>query len=145
MIKVVNAKPERYIQWKSGAILRKGQIAVLSGATVIACAAAPAAATLVGLVLEDCASGATAILYPLVGTELEIDIYQAGSVDDATDAMRGVAYDIIVDGAAGDGGAEGEMYLDLSDTTGPFLRLMSYNNAAHKAYVRCDLADCIIA
>ena len=142
MIKVVNDKPERYMHWLTGAAIKKGQFVILD-TTAKPAAEAITAATLLGLAMEDAASGEYVILYPVVGTEFEIDIYQGGAVDDATDAMIGTPYDIYVDGAAGDGSGEGEMYLDLNDTSGSFCYLMSYNGK--KAYVRIALADCLIA
>lgn len=142
MIKVVNAKPERYLHWLTGAAIKKGQFVILD-TTAKPAAEGISAATLLGLAMEDAASGEYVTLYPIVGTEFEIDIYQGGAVDDAAATMIGTAYDIYVDGAAGDGSGEGEMYLDLNDTTDAFCYLMSY--VGKKAYVRIALADCVIA
>lgn len=145
MIRVVNAKPERMLHWLAGTDLKKGQFAVLDSGEAKAAAENITAATLLGLVMEDCDDAATATIYPVIGTEFEFDIYQGGAVDEATAAMIGTAYDTYVDGAAGDGSGEGEHYLDLNDTSGGFVYLMSYNNNTKKAYGRISLPDCFIA
>jgi len=86
-----------------------------------------AAATVVGVFAEDAASGAVSYIYP-ADQPFEFEFYQGSTVDEGTLAMQGVLYDLYVDGAAGDGSAEGEMYLDLNDTSDAFIALSSYDN-----------------
>jgi len=129
MIRVVNEKPERYMHFISGTGgLFKGQLCVLDSGTAIAASEGVASAILLGIAVEDALAGAIATIYPLTGTELEIDIYQGSTVDVGTAAMIGLVYDIYVDSE--------DYLLDLNDTGGPFLVLMSYNNEYRKAYAR---------
>ena len=43
--------------------------------------------------------------------------------------MLGQIYDLYVDGAVGDGGAEGEMYIDFNDTNAASFMVIGYDNA----------------
>lgn len=129
MIKVMNSNPSRYMHFISGTGgLFKGQICVLDSGTAIAASEGVASAILLGIAMEDAAAGTLAIIYPMTGTELEIDIYQGSTVDVATDAMIGLVYDVYVNSE--------DYLLDLNDTSGAFFVLMSYDNARQKAYVR---------
>jgi len=128
MIRPVNSAKRPYLRWKTSAACNAGQLAVASSELALPAAEGLATAeTIIGVFAFDAASGATAYLYP-PDQEFEFDVYQGSSVDDATDSMRGVLYDIYVDGAADDGSAEGEMYIDLNDSTGGFIILSNYDN-----------------
>lgn len=127
MIRPLNSAKKPYIEWKTNAKLNKGQLAVVSGGLAVAAAENPTDATVIGVVVENAANGALVYLYD-PSEEFEFDIYQGSSVDTAALANQGVAYDLYVDGAAGDLGAEGEMYIDLNDTSGAFIVLSSFDN-----------------
>jgi hypothetical protein len=128
MIRPVNSAKRPYLRWKTSAACNAGQLAVAGSALALPAAEGLAVAgTIIGVFVEDADSGALAYLYP-PDQEFEFDIYQGSTVDDATLAMQGVLYDIYVDGAAGDGSAEGEMYIDLNDTSGGFIILSNYDN-----------------
>jgi hypothetical protein len=133
MIRPVNSPKKPFLQWKTSAICRKGQVAVASGGLALPAAAGLAtAATVLGVFVENAASGALASIYS-PDQEFEFDLYQGGATDTAALANQGVLYDIYVDGAAGDASAEGEMYLNLNDVTGAFVVLSSYDNTRRVA------------
>lgn len=128
MIRPVNSQTKPFLRWKTSAACKAGQIAVASSNLALPAAKGLAtAATVIGVFVEDAASGALAYIYP-ARQEFEIDIYQGGATDTAALANQGVIYDIYVNGAAGDGGGEGDMSLDLNDTSGAFLILSKYDN-----------------
>ena len=127
MIRTIQSQQKPIIGYKTGAIVRKGQLLMLSGGYAIPSTEGTASAIMLGLAAEDAASGATCLVYSL-DQLFEFDLYQGSSIDVATEAMKGTAYDIFVDGAAGDTAAEGEMYLDLNDTTAAFIILTSFDN-----------------
>lgn len=133
MINVVNAKPERLIKALAGANLYKGQLAIIDTGEAKPAAAAMSASTGFGIVMDDCLDTAVATLYPLIGTELEIDTYQGGVLKAWTDAMLGLAYDIVV--------TSNDMTLDPNDVTGGFVVLTGYDNVKGVAYGRIALAD----
>jgi hypothetical protein len=133
MIRPVNSAKRPFLRWKTSAACNAGQIAVASGGLALPAAAGlVTAATVLGVFVEDAASGALAYIYA-PDQEFEADIYQASTIDTAALANQGVLYDIYVDGSAGDGSAEGEMYLNLNDTTGGFLALSQYDNTRRVA------------
>jgi hypothetical protein len=133
MIRPVNSAKRPFIRWKTNSAINAGQLAVASGGLAVAAAEGLAtAATIIGVCVEDVASGDLGYFYP-PDQEFEFSIYQGSSVDEATLAMQGIAYDIYVDGAAEDDGAEGEMYIDLNDTTGGFVVLSNYDNTRRVA------------
>lgn len=127
MIRPINSSKVPLLKYLTGAAVRKGQLCKLDNGVAIPAAEGVASAILLGVAAENAASGATVYLYSL-DQLFEFDFYQGGSTDVATAAMLGTAYDIYVDGAAGDGNKEGEMYLDLNDTTGAFVLLLDYDN-----------------
>jgi hypothetical protein len=133
MIRVVNAKPERLIKALAGANLKKGQLAIIDTGEAKPAAAAMAASTGYGIVMEDCLDTKVALLYPLVGTELEIDTYQGGVLKVFADANLGTAFDINV--------TSGNMTLDPNDVTDAFVVLTGYDNDKKVAYGRIALAD----
>lgn len=137
MFKVINAKPERYIRALAGADLKKGQLAIFDTGEAKPAAAAISAATAYGIVVDDADDTEIVYLHPLVGAELEADVYQGGVLTEFTDAMLGLAYDIAV--------TSGEMEVDPNDTTGGFFVLSDYNNAMQKCYGRIALADIYLA
>jgi hypothetical protein len=144
MINVVNPNPKRFVYWKTSAAVNKGQLVVISGGLALPAAEAVAGAYIVGVAAEDAASGATCTIIPVLGEELEFDIYQGGATDTFATAGIGTLYDIYVDGAAGDLSAEGEMYLDPNDTDGAFVYLMRFDNTARKAWGRVALASTLL-
>lgn len=133
MIRPINSAKVPLLQYKTGAAVRKGQLCKLDTGVAIPAAEGVASAILLGVAAENAASGATVYLYSM-DEPFEFDMYQGGSTDVATDAMLGTAYDIYVDGAAGDGSAEGEMYIDFNDTTGAFVLLLGYDNNRRVAF-----------
>lgn len=133
MFKVINAKPERLITALAGANLYKGQLAIIDTGKAKPAAAALSAATALGIVMESVLDTKLVQLYPLVGTELEADVYQGGVLKGFTDAMLGLAYDMVV--------TNNEMEIDPNDTTGGFFVLTGYNNDTQKCYGRLALAD----
>lgn len=137
MFKVINAKPERLITALAGANLYKGQLAIFDGGEAKPAAAAITAATAYGIVMEDTLDTNLVQLYPLVGTELEADVYQGGVTDVFADANIGTAFDMVV--------STNEMAIDPNDTTGGFFVLTGYNNDTQKCYGRIALADIYLA
>ena len=127
MIRPINSSKVPLLQYKTGAAVRKGQLLKLDTGVAIPATEGVASAILLGVAAENAASGATVYMYSL-DQLFEFDMYQGGATDVATAAMIGTAYDIYVDGAAGDGSAEGEMYIDFNDTTGAFVILVGYDN-----------------
>ena len=132
MIRPVNSAKRPYLRWKTSAACNAGQIAVVSGGLALPAAENCSAATVLGVFVEDAASGAISYIYP-GNQEFEFSIYQGDTTDVAALANQGVAYDIYVDGAAGDAGAEGETYLDLNDTSTGFVVLSNYDNTRRVA------------
>lgn len=132
MIRTIKSQTNPIMGYKTGAIVRKGQLLTLSGGFAIPAIEGTATAITIGVAAENAASGATCLVYTL-DQLFEFELYQGGAIDVATEAMKGTAYDIFVDGAAGDGVAEGEMYLDLNDTTGAFVILVDFDNVRRVA------------
>lgn len=133
MIRPVNSAKRPFLRWKTNSQINAGQLVVASGGLAVAAAEGlVTAATIIGVAVEDAANGAICYLYH-PRQEFEFDIYQGSSVDTAALANQGVAYDIYVDGAAGDLAAEGEMYIDLNDTSGGFVILSQYDNTRRVA------------
>ena len=127
MIRPLNSAQKRYAKWKTSAACKRGQLLVMNSDLALPAAEAASAATVIGVAVADAGSGAiVSVMDP--HQDFEFDLYQGSTIDIATDAMLGVGYDLYVDGAAGDGSAEGEMYLDLNDTTGDFIVLVGYDN-----------------
>jgi hypothetical protein len=123
MIRPVNSAQSSFLRFTTGAAVNKGQICVLDGDTAVPAAEGVNTQVILGVAVEDAASGAIVKLYP-ADQEFEFDVYQGSTVDVPLSTHQGVDYDIYVDGAAGDGSAEGEMYLDLNDTDGAFVRVI---------------------
>lgn len=134
MIRPLRPDSKGFIRWLAGAAIKKGQICYLSSGKAKPTAEGVSTAVILGVAVEDCADAATAILYN-PRQQFEIDIYQGGSTDVATADLLGTDFDIYVDGAAGDGSGEGEMYLDLNDTIGPMFNLVGYDNIRRVAKV----------
>lgn len=134
MITPVNSSQDRFVEWLTGAAIKKGQIVILD-TTAKPAAEGVATTIILGVAAADAASGATVKMYH-PDQVFAFDVYQGGATDACTAAMLGTAYDIYVDGAAGDGSAEGEMYLDLNDTTGAFVHLIGYDKEGTRAYGR---------
>jgi hypothetical protein len=125
-IDVVNANPERYMQFLTGTGgLKKGQFAILSSGTAVAATEGVASAIFLGLAMEDAAEGAVCQIYPATGTEFLFHTYQGGSTDVFANANLGTPFDIFVDTY--------DTYLDANDTTGAFVILTSYDNTAKTA------------
>jgi hypothetical protein len=127
MIRPLRPDSKGFIRWLAGADIKKGQICVLTGGECVPAAEGVNSAVILGVAVEDCDDTETAILYS-PRQQFEAEFYQGSSTDVATAALLGTDFDIYVDGAAGDGSGEGEMYLDLNDTTGPMLNLLGYDN-----------------
>lgn len=127
MIRPLRSDQRGFIRWLAGADIKAGQVCVLTGGECVPAAAGVNSAVILGVAVEDCADAATAILYH-PRQQFEAEFYQGGSTDVATAALIGTDFDIYVDGAAGDGSGEGEMYLDLNDTTDPMFNLLGYDN-----------------
>lgn len=134
MIRPLRSDNKGFIRWLAGADIKKGQICILDSGEAKPTAEGVNSAIILGVAVEDCADTDTVVLYN-PRQQFEIDIYQGGETDVATDALLGTDYDIYVDGAAGDGSGEGEMYLDLNDTTGPMFNLLGYDNVRRVAKV----------
>lgn len=135
MITPVNSSQERYVEWLAGAAIKKGQIVIVDGGEAKPTAEGVATTIILGVAAADCADAATAKLYH-PDQVFAFDVYQGGATDACTAAMLGTAYDIYVNGAAGDGSGEGEMYLDLNDTTGAFVHLVGFDKSGTRAYGR---------
>jgi hypothetical protein len=129
MIKVINANPERIVHYYTGSgDLTKGQLAKLSSSTAVTATEGATTAVLLGIVLEDAVAGAICDLYPLSGTEFEIDIYQGSTVDTFADADVGCPFDFYVD--------SGDFLIDPNDEANPSMVLMSYDNTYKTATAR---------
>jgi hypothetical protein len=134
MIRPLRSDNKGFIRWLAGADIAAGQVCYLSSGEAKPTAEGVSTAVILGVAVEDCDDADTVILYN-PRQQFEIDIYQGGATDTATDALLGTDYDIYVDGAVGDGSAEGEMYLDLNDTTDPMFNLLGYDNTRRVATV----------
>jgi len=134
MIRPLRSDKLGYVRWLAGAAINAGQICYLSSGEAKPTAEGVTSAIILGVAVEDCADAGTVILYN-PRQQFEISLYQGGSIDVATAAYIGTDFDIYVDGAADDGDAEGEMYLDLNDTTDPMFNLLGYDNTRRVATV----------
>jgi hypothetical protein len=144
MIRPVNSAKRPYLQWKTSAACNAGQILKVGSSLALPVAAGNGAtAIILGVCVEDVASAGLAYIYP-VDQEFEFDIYQGSTIDTAALANQGVAYDVYVDGAAGDASAEGEMYINLNDTGDGFIVLSSYDNIRRVATGSFLLASCYL-
>jgi hypothetical protein len=133
MIRPVTPALKPYLEAEAGAAINKGQILVYSsGEAVPAAEGLVSAATIMGVAVEDAASGEKVYIYP-PDQQFEFEIYQGSSTDTAALTDQGELYDIYVDGAVDDGSGEGEMYVDLNDTTGGFISLSAYDNVRRVA------------
>lgn len=131
MIRVHNPNPMNLIKIKAGAAIKKGQLLTFSSGTAILATAAVATAIVVGVALEDCASGQTALVQGIdSATVLEIDFIGI-TQKTLTDSDFGKLFDLYVDD-----GNENNMVLDIDDTTGAYLAVVGYNNDHKKAYVK---------
>lgn len=128
MFRPINSAKAPYVKFLAGAAIAKGQVLVNTSSEAVPAAEAISTAVIIGVAVEDCDDAATAKIYP-VDQIFEADIYQGSTVDVATDAMLGQIYDLYVDGAVGDGGAEGEMYIDFNDTNAASFMVIGYDNA----------------
>lgn len=106
----------------------KGQLCMIDSDTIIDATEGQTTAVLYGVAFDDYDAGEVGQFYPLDDTEFKVPIYQGSTVDEATDAMIGVDYDLYVD--------SGEHYLDLNDTTNPMFVLQRYDNDQKMAWVR---------
>lgn len=127
MIRPLRSDQRGFIRWLAGADIKAGQVCVLTNGECVPAAEGVNSAVILGVAVEDCADTATAILYH-PRQQFEAEFYQGSTTDVATAALIGTDFDIYVDGAAGDGSGEGEMYLDLNDTSGPMFNLLGYDN-----------------
>jgi hypothetical protein len=125
MIRPVNSEQAAYAKWITSAAVHAGQVLVLGTDNVAPAAEGVSTAIIVGVAVEDTASGGIVSVYD-AKQEFEFDIYQGDTVDEGTEAMYGLDYDLFVDGAVDDNSGEGEMYIDLNDTG--MIRLTSYDN-----------------
>jgi len=132
MIRPVNPDKHGYVKWIAGAAINKGQLLVLSSTSAAPATESITTTIILGVAVEDCASGSIVTMYH-PDQEFEFDLYQGSTVDEVTDAMVGIAYDIYVDGAVDDGSAEGEMYLDLNDTSTGSIFVNEYDNTRRVA------------
>jgi hypothetical protein len=129
MFKVNSPAPKRLIRMYTGSgDLVKGALVVISSNTAVAGAEGISSATILGVAAESSVATAMATIDPVGGQEIEMDIYLGGATDTVTDAMVGVLYDIYVDSSTK------ECFLDLNDTTNPFVLINRYDNATHKAW-----------
>ena len=137
-IKVKNPNGLPVLQWfaKSTDILANQLIKSDTGASPAA--AGHTGQTFLGITLEDqdTANGIV-YFYPITGQVLEIDFAVTGTKTSFAITNLGTQYDMVV--------TSGDMVLDPDDTTGGFLILVGYNNAAHKAYVVVDAADILLS
>ena len=136
MIKVNNVNPKALIRIVTGGDVTKGALLVLDNETAVEAAAGVATQIIVGVAAESAASGAVAIVYPVIGEVLEIDIDTDGTKTTFTDADLGESYDISV--------ASHDYSLDPDDTTGP-LRLIAYDNDKAVAQVMVKALYCAVA
>ena len=129
MFKVNTPSSKRQLRMYTGTGgVTKGALVVIDSNTVIAGAEGIATAIILGVAAETTAATAMATIDTVGGQEIEMDIYQGGATDTVTDAMVGVLYDIYVDATTK------ECFLDLNDTTNPFVLINRYDNATHKAW-----------
>lgn len=127
MIRPLRSDQMGFVRWLAGADIKAGQVCYLSSGEAKPTAEGVTTAVILGVAVEDCDDADTVIMYN-PRQQFEAEFYQGGNTDVATDALIGTDFDIYVDGAAGDGSGEGEMYLDLNDTTDPMFNLLGYDN-----------------
>ncbi|MFA6359012.1 MAG: hypothetical protein WCY09_10240 [Candidatus Omnitrophota bacterium] len=133
MIRPVNSASRPFLRWKTSAACNAGQVLKVGSSLALPIAAGDGAtAIILGVCVEDVASGGLAYIYP-ANQEFEFDIYQGSTIDTGALEYQGVAYDVYVDGAAGDLSAEGEMYLNINDTGDGFILLSQYDNVRRVA------------
>jgi hypothetical protein len=96
--------------------------------------AAAAATNILGVALEDKATGASPtdadtlnVLVPVSFTVFEAD-YAGSTKTSLTDADIGVVFDIVV-------GSDGDHKVNLDDTTGGMCKVVAFDNARKVAYV----------
>jgi hypothetical protein len=119
----------------TGGIL-KGQLGMVDSDTIIDATEGQSTAVLFGVAAESGDAGDVVPFYPLIGKLFKVPVYQASTVDDVTDAMvGGVDYDMIVDST--------DHKLDLNDTSGPMMHIVSYDNDEHTAIVQFIAALCV--
>jgi hypothetical protein len=136
MIKVNNVNPKALIRIVTGADVTKGALLVLANETAVEAAAGVATQIIVGVAAESAASGAVAIVYPVIGEILEIDYDTDGTKTTFADADIGGSFDISV--------ASHNYFIDPDDTTGP-LRLIAYDNDKGVAQVMVKALYCAVA
>ena len=128
MIKAANVIPYALTKFMAGATpLVKGELAVISSNTAVAGAASISTATILGVVADDADASTIANIYPVNGIELEIDIYQSGTITTFADTDVGENFDFNVTGHV--------FTIDPNVNTGPMI-LLRYDNTTLKAIVK---------
>jgi hypothetical protein len=133
MLKVNNVNPEAMIRVTCGATpLVKGEIATWSSNTAIPGTEGIATAIILGVVAEDTAAAAIALIYPVSGVEIEADVYQGGATDTFSATDVGKLFDVYV--------ASNDFKIDPNDTDGAFCMLTRYDNDTARAWFRIPQA-----
>lgn len=129
MLKVLNTVPMSMLKVKCGSTpLVKGELATFSSGTAVPGTAGIATQIILGVVADNTVAGAITPIYSADGVDIEVDIYQGGTVKVFAAADIGALFDVVV--------TSHDFTIDPNDTTGAFCMLMSYDNNARKARVR---------
>lgn len=138
-IRIKNMNPNNIGKWfaASGGVKANQLIKSNSGAAPVA--AAHTGQTLLGISLEAQATqNAEVLFYPLLGTVLEIPFYASATKQSLAITDCGTQYDMHV-------ASDGDMSVDLDDTTGGYLILIGYDNAKKVGYFTVDIQDILVA
>ena len=134
MFEVVSPLGKPVFEWITSAACYRGQLLYdNSGAAPVA--AESTSTALLGICMEDAASGAKVKIYPCQGEILKIPYYTSASDQTLADANLGTPYDINV--------TSNDMTLDTDDTSG-FCHLVGYDNDEKFAYVMLPAADFLL-
>lgn len=121
---------KRVLPFITGAAVSAGELLVISSGTVVEAAAAASPATIVGIALDDAASGAT-VLVDLIGEGTVISApYTGSSKTSLTDSDLGKIFDI-------DDGTT----VDLDDTTDGICFCVGYDNTCDEIHFVITAAD----
>jgi hypothetical protein len=137
-IKVVNPNPNTLIKWfvkDADEIYKDMLVKHNSGADPVA--AAHTGTTILGVTAEEqLDANGEILIYPVRGAVLECDYDPTATKQSFAVTDLGTQYDLVQ--------IVNEMFLDPDDTTGGFMILVGYDNAAKKAYAMLESVDCLL-
>lgn len=121
---------KRVLPFITGGAVSNGDLLVISSDKVVKAAAAASPATIVGIALDDAASGAT-VLVDVIGEGTVVSApYDKGSKTSVTDADLGKLFDLT-----------DEESVALDDTTGGICLCVGYDNSCDEIHFVITAAD----